>query len=157
MKIQACFCYTCVHIRLTFGAINYLVVCDLPLELHFIVVVFVAESRFIVCSVIVFVLTVISIQESIQKSDLLVVLYFKKYITINVQKVVSGKQAAGSSGSKHASCIALTRLLFPEKSFRPMVISLSLLHIHAKRNHSLDKTEDIYLCLLCFSNILSLQ
>lgn len=39
--------------------------------------VFVAESRFIVCSVIVFVLTVISIQESIQKSGLLVVLYLK--------------------------------------------------------------------------------
>lgn len=41
--------------------------------------VFVAERRFIVCSVIVFVLTVISIQESIQKSGLLVVLYLKMH------------------------------------------------------------------------------
>lgn len=47
--------------------------------------VFVAKSRFIVCSVIVFVLTVISIQESIQKSGLLVVLYLK-CITINVSE-----------------------------------------------------------------------
>lgn len=77
MKIEACFFLNMCAYQINSGQLITLwcVICLWSFLL--LLFVFVAESRFIVCSVIVFVLTVISIQESIQKSGLLVVLYLK--------------------------------------------------------------------------------